>query len=119
MDTDNSKRIWTIKGATLSDKNARKEYGISQEEIVAGMSEGKLQYRINYIHGNPYYKLIKKEIESYILEKHGPSFLEKNRLTFSLNQVSSELRKLKRQMNRLNKEKDDLKQKLEELEDKL
>lgn len=35
------------KGAALSDKPARKEFGLTQEEIVEAIRGGKLQYREN------------------------------------------------------------------------
>ena len=37
--------IWTRKGATLSDKSARQEFGLTQEEIYAAIRAGKLRYR--------------------------------------------------------------------------
>jgi len=37
---------WRRKGATLSDKTARKEYGLSQDEIGEAIRVGKLQYRV-------------------------------------------------------------------------
>ncbi len=33
---------WTIKGATLSHKSAEKEFGLTFDEIVAGIPAGKL-----------------------------------------------------------------------------
>ena len=36
---------WQRKGATLSDKTARKELGLTQDEIVQAIRAGKLQYR--------------------------------------------------------------------------
>ncbi len=36
---------WTDKGATLTEKTAEKEYGITYPEIVAAINAGKLQYR--------------------------------------------------------------------------
>jgi hypothetical protein len=36
---------WGRKGATLSDKTARSEYGLTQDEIFAAIDAGKLQYR--------------------------------------------------------------------------
>ena len=38
-------REWGRKGATLSDKTARSEYGLTQDEIFAAIDAGKLQYR--------------------------------------------------------------------------
>jgi hypothetical protein len=33
--------FWSKKGATLSDKSARKEFGLTQEEIQARVSPGQ------------------------------------------------------------------------------
>jgi hypothetical protein len=40
------------KGATLSDKTARAEYGLTQEEIYAAIDAGMLQYRRAAMHAN-------------------------------------------------------------------
>jgi len=65
---------WSKKGATLSDKSARKEYGLTQEEIIEAIKEGKLQYRNNNIYGNPYLKLVRSEVETLVDEKHGSNY---------------------------------------------
>ena len=36
---------WGRKGATLSDKTARSECGLTQDEIFAAIDAGELQYR--------------------------------------------------------------------------
>jgi hypothetical protein len=36
---------WRRKGATLSDKTVRSEYGLTQEEIYAAIDAGKLRYQ--------------------------------------------------------------------------
>jgi hypothetical protein len=36
---------WKRTGATLSDKTARAEFGLTQEEIIAAIRAGQLQYR--------------------------------------------------------------------------
>lgn len=104
----NDKKIWTIKGASLSDKSAREEYGISQNEIIAAIKNGELQYRINYIYENPYYKLIRSEIENLIEELHGKNYLKTSKLKNELKQIESELRKLKAQTKILNEKKEEL-----------
>ena len=43
---------WRRKGATLSDKTARAEFGLTQDEIIAAIRAGKLQYRPAAMHGN-------------------------------------------------------------------
>lgn len=107
--------MWTEKNASLSDKNARKEYGITQEEIVEGIQQGKLQYRVNYIHGNPYYKLLRHEVEHLIIEKYGKAHLDKQRLTANLAKITTEIRSLKRKMNKLTKEKSSIEAALKSL----
>lgn len=52
---------WTQKGATMSDKSARQEFGLTQQEIIAAIRAGKLQYRENHIHGNPFWRLVRTE----------------------------------------------------------
>jgi hypothetical protein len=44
---------WGRKGTTLSDRTARSEYGLTQEEIFAAIDAGKLQYRPAAMHRNP------------------------------------------------------------------
>jgi len=97
--------VWSKKGATLSDKTARKEYGLSQEEIIQAINEGKLQYRQNHIYGNPYFRLIREEVESLVIEKHDRDYLKKKKLKKELAQVNSELRKLKKETAALEKRK--------------
>jgi hypothetical protein len=43
---------WGRKGATLSGKTARSEFGLTQDEIISAIDAGKLQYRTASMHGN-------------------------------------------------------------------
>ena len=69
MYEDNS--IWTRKGATLSDKSARQEFGLTQQEIIAAIRAGKLQFRESNMHGNPWFRLLRHEVEALVAEKSG------------------------------------------------
>ncbi len=40
-----SDSMWSRKGATMSDKSARQEFGLTQQEIIAAIRVGKLQFR--------------------------------------------------------------------------
>ena len=102
------KKIWTIKGETLSDKTVREEYGLTQDEIVSAINAGKLQYRINYIYENPYFKLIRSEIEQYITEKHGENYLQIRKLKTEMEQINKKLQSLKTQAKKLEKRKSEL-----------
>ena len=93
------------KGATLSNKTARKEFGLTQEEIFEAINEGKLQYRNNYMHGNPYLKLIRREVDAIVNEKYGGDYLKKKKLENELTPVNRELRGLKSKISSLEKRK--------------
>ena len=106
---------WFKKGATLSDKSARKEYGLTQEEIIEGIEDGKLHYRINSVFGNQYYKLIRSEVETYI-EKYGSNYLKEKKDKKELAQVNKELKKLKTQFASLELRKAELLSNLDNFE---
>ncbi len=93
MYEDNS--IWTQKGATLSDKSARQEFGLTQEEIYAAMRAGKLHFRESNMHGNPWFRLLRHEVEALVRKKGGPDYLHKKKLQKELADIKKETRKLK------------------------
>ena len=75
MSSDIDASIWVKKGATLSNTSAQKEFGLTFDEIVAGIRAGKLQYRENNIYGNPFLRLIRQEVEALVNEKYGKDYL--------------------------------------------
>ena len=105
---------WTMKGGTLSDKSARKEFGLTEVEIIKAINDGKLQYRNNYMHGNPYFRLLRSEVEALVDEKYGSGYLEKKKLKKELTLVKRDLNKLKAQMVALEKRKVELQESLSE-----
>ena len=112
MPLENDKSAWVKKGGSLSDKSARKEFGLVQEEIIEAIKAEKLQYRVNYVFGNPYYKLIRSEVEALVKEKYGDDHLEKKKIKKELVDTNKELRKLKKQIVSLEKTKVKLEAKL-------
>ena len=62
---------WGRKGATISDKTARSEYGLTQDEIYDAIDAGKLQYRPAAMHGNPWLRLLRREVEDLARTLHG------------------------------------------------
>jgi len=48
---------WQRKGATLSDKTARAEFGLTQDEIYDAIDAGTLHYREASMHGYPWLRL--------------------------------------------------------------
>ncbi len=92
---------WNKKGATLSDKSARKEFGLSQETIIEAAKSGKLQYRVNYAHGNQYLRLLRAEVEILAKELLGHANFEKQKIQNELSDVEKEIKQLKRRIKKL------------------
>jgi hypothetical protein len=105
---------WSRKGATLSDKSARKEFGLTQEEIIQAINDGKLQYRENSIHGNPFLRLLRHEVEALVEEKHGSAFLKRKRFSNELSKVNQDIKRLKAEIESLEKRKKELQEMLGE-----
>jgi hypothetical protein len=99
---------WQRKGATLSDKTARKEFGLTQDEIVQAIRAGKLQYRRNSIHGNPFLRLLRREIEALVKKKHGDHYLKAWQAKTELARINRELRQLKTRIATLEERKSKL-----------
>ena len=87
--------MWSRKRTTLSDKSARKEFGLTQQEIVAAIRAGKLQFVQSGMHGNPWLLLARHEVEALIKEKSGKDDLHKKKLEKELSDLNKEARKLK------------------------
>jgi hypothetical protein len=96
MDVDTEE--WARKGATLSDKTARAEFGLTQDEIIAGIRAGELQYRRAAIHGNPWLRLLRHEVEELVSTRHGERFLRERQARTELKQVNRELKQLRAQV---------------------
>ena len=114
MYSGEAKSAWFKKGATLSDKSAQKEFGLTQEEIIEGIEDGKLHYRINYVFGNPYFKLVRSEVEALVDEKYGSDYLRKKKIKKELAQTNKELKGLKAQVASLEQRKAELLASLDE-----
>jgi hypothetical protein len=90
-------REWARKGATLSDKTARSEYGLTQDEIFAAIEAGKLQYRPAAIHGNPWLRLLRSEVEDLAKALHGERYLRERQVRTELARIDRELKQLRAQ----------------------
>jgi signal transduction protein with GAF and PtsI domain len=99
---------WRRKGATLSDKTAHDEFGLTQDEIVRAIRAGHLQYREGSMYGNPWLRLLRREVEALVRKNHGDRYLKERRATTELARINRELRRLKSQMAALEKRKSEL-----------
>jgi hypothetical protein len=89
---------WGRKGATLSDKTARSEYGLTQEEIYTAIDAGKLQYRPAAMHGNPWLRLLRREVEDLARARSGDRYLRNRKARTELAQTNRELKQLRAQL---------------------
>ena len=99
---------WRRKGATLSDKTTAKEYGLTQGEIVRAIRANQLQYRQNSIHGNPFLRLLRREVEALVKKKHGNDYLKDQQAKTELARVNRELKRLRAQVTALEERKSKL-----------
>ena len=103
---------WSQKGATLSDKSARQEFGLTQREIVAAIVAGKLQYREGSMHGNPWLRLLRHEVEALVKEKGGQDHLHKTKLQNELSDLDKEARKIKSRLKAIERRRAEAKEEL-------
>jgi len=103
-----SESEWVKQGGTLSHKNACKEFGLTEDEVIDAIRTGKLQYRQNYAHGNPYFRVLRVEVEALALELRGDKGVEEQEIKHKLQQINKEINSLKRKLTSLEKEKVEL-----------
>ena len=103
-----SESQWVKQGGTFSHKNACKEFGLKEEEIIDAMKAGKLQYRQNYAHGNPYFRVLRTEVEALAIELHGNKAAEDQEIKHKLRTLTREINSLKRKLASLEKQKVEL-----------
>ena len=109
--------LWQKPNATLSHKNACKEFRLTEEVLIEAMKSGKLQYQINYAHGNPYYKLLRGEVEALALEMYGAKRIEEQKIEYYLKKTNTEINSCKRKLTALERQKFVLTEALKKLKD--
>lgn len=92
---------WTSKGSTLSDTTAQKEFGLTYDEIVRGIRSGALQFREGSMHGNPWFRLLRREVEALVANKHGADYLKQQQVKTELESINRELKRLKKEIVQL------------------
>ncbi len=105
---DDLESEWQGKGATLSGKTARTEYGLTQNEIVRAIRAGKLQYREGSMYGNPWLRLLRREVEALVRKDRGDNYLMERQAKAELARINRELRRLKTQTAALEEQKAEL-----------
>jgi hypothetical protein len=99
---------WQQKGSTFSDKTAREEFGLTQDEIVRAIRAGKLHYREGSMHGNPWLRLLRREVEALVRKNHGDTYIKNRQTKTELARINRELKRLKTQIAALEERKSEL-----------
>jgi len=89
---------WQRKGATLSDKTAGQEFGLTQDEIYDAIDAGTLQYRQAYMHGNPWLRLLRREVEALARARRGDRYGSEQQARAELTRVNREIRRLRTEL---------------------
>ncbi|MGH7136515.1 MAG: hypothetical protein ACREHD_12300 [Pirellulales bacterium] len=105
--------MWSRKGATLSDKSARQEFGLTQQEIIVAIRAGRLQFRVSSMHGNPWFRLLRHEVESLVRDKSGLDHLHEKKLQKELADLNKEARKLTTRLKAIERRRAELMKELE------
>jgi hypothetical protein len=96
---------WSRKGATLSDKTAQKEFGLTRDEIIRAIRSGALHCREMSNFGNPWFRLLRREVEALVERERGGGYLVGQRMKAELARIDRELKRLKAQIIVLEKQK--------------
>ena len=90
---------WNQKGATLSNVTAKTEYGIDEAFIVKGIKAGILEYQEGTVWGNPFLRLLRSQLEKYIIQELGEKYLLKIKGELELRKIKKEISDLKKRLN--------------------
>ncbi len=94
---------WRQRGGALSHNTACREYGLTWDEIVEGIRAEKLQYRHGSMHGNPFLRLLRDEVEALVGELRGAREVRDRRLKARVAGFDREIRSFRRKIAALEK----------------
>ena len=97
----------------MSDKSARLEFGLSQEEIIEAIRTGKLQFCESSMHGNPWFRLLRHEVETLVQEEGGLDQLQKKKIQKELSDLNKEARKIATRMKAIERRRAELMKELD------
>ena len=88
-------------GRGLSEVTAEKEYGVTRDFIVNGIQAGKLEYRDGAVWGNPYLRVLRSQLELYIVAQFGSKYLVSKKSQTELRAISKEIANLRKKLTAL------------------
>jgi hypothetical protein len=99
---------WRRTSGSLSDKNAREEFGLTEEEIALAVRAGKLQRREGALRGKPWVRFLRREVEEWVAEKRGNGYLVECRAKAELKRINQALKAMKNEIAKLEERKSKL-----------
>ncbi len=88
------------------------EYGVGRDFIVKGIETDRLEYRDGSIWGNPYFRILRSQLEKYISEELGEDYLVRAKAQTELRRINKEMSELTKRLNMLENRKTDLEESL-------
>lgn len=73
-----------------------------------GIKSGKLEYRDGAIWGNPYLRILKSQLESYIIEQLGSNYLVSKKSQTELRKINKEIADMKKKLAELQARKSEI-----------
>jgi hypothetical protein len=89
---------WNRKGAVLSDVTAQKEYGVTRDFILKGVQAGELEFREGAVWGNPYLRVLRSQLERYIVAELGSKYLICKKFQTELHAISKEIAAIRKKL---------------------
>lgn len=89
---------WNRKGAVLSDVTAQKEYGVTRDFILKGVQAGELEFREGAVWGNPYLRVLRSQLERYIVGQLGSKYLVSKKSQTELQAISKEIAAIRKKL---------------------
>jgi serine/threonine protein kinase len=89
------------------------KFGLTREEIIAAIRAGKLHFRKSNMHGNPWLRLLRHEVEALVRDKSGLDHLRKKKLQKELTDLNQEARKITTRLKAIERRRAELSKELE------
>ena len=89
---------WGAKGTTFSDKTARAEFGLRRTRSSRRSAPASSRYRWCWMQGNPWLRLLRREVEDLVSTGHGQRYLREQQARAELKQVNRELKQHRAQL---------------------
>ena len=74
---------------------------LTQDEIYDAIDAGTLQYRQAYMHGNPWLRLLRREVEALARARHGDRYVSDQQARAELTRVNREIKRLRTELAEL------------------